>query len=238
MQPPHPQLMFGDGGPQAGPHFGGPYGPGPMAPQLPPHLFSPSHHSDFRRRPSQPFQNCPQTQLSPALPLPMRQMQTASGNLPEQQHQQQLQQSSPRLTTSIRPEKSPRGSGFTIDNIIGQKSDETSSGNPASSAEDNNSCKSSSPAPSLVATNDTRPRSTTSSVGDKNVDNESAEKSQHLVDVKPDRNFSPPTPILPPPAMGGGGPFPFLYPDFSGKISGVPSQPNLMEQMIAASWRR
>jgi hypothetical protein len=28
-----------------------------------------------------------------------------------------------------------------------------------------------------------------------------------------------------------------MYPDFMGKISGVPAPPNLMEQ-IAASWRR
>ena len=238
IPPPHPQLMFGEGGPQGGPHFGGPYGPGPMGPQMPPHMFSPSHpHSDFRRRPSQ-FVSCPPSPISPSLP-PMRQTPQTFQHHHQQQHQQQQQQQqlSPTFTTTTtRPEKSPRSSGFTIDNIIGQKDDNVVSENSVVES----STTSLPSSPEIVRPCSTSPRSDASVVDKKDFADEVNDNNSHRqnnVDVQSSRNVSPPTPNLMVSSSLGGGPFPFMYPDFIGKISGGSAPPNLMEQ-IAASWRR
>ena len=211
---PPPPLMFGEGNPQGGPHFS-PFGHGPVGGQLPAQLFSPS---DFRRR------QIVTPQISPP---PMR---TVPANFigqqqhhHQQQQQQQLQQQSQQISptmmsmTTTRPEKSPRSSGFTIDNIIGQRDDSSFNSNDA---DENDKT-------------DVRPSSTTSS-----STSCSERKDGGVIDVKPDRT-SPPQPddfeltrhaaknnyianqTMPP----------FIYPDFIGK-----SQTNLMEQI--ASWRR
>jgi len=152
--PPHPPLLFGEPGPQGGPHFGAPFGPAPVGgQQLPPQLFSPA---DFRRR------QFVSTQLSPTS---MRQVQNNFiGQLPQQQ-----QQTSPTMTTTTRPEKSPRSSGFTIDHIIGQKDDATINNNVVNDGDDKN---------------DARPSSTSSTSSDRKDDS---------VDVKTEKSLSTPS---------------------------------------------
>ena len=247
VPPHHPQLMFGEGGPQSGPHFVGPYGPGPMGPQLPHHLFNP--HSDFRRRPLPPPSQFPNCSTSPPLP-PMRHATTFANHQQhhhhqQQQQQQQQQQISPTLTsTTTRSEKSPRSSGFTIDNIIGQKEDaivSTPTTTPTTTPTPIATSFSSSPSPPAIS----RPGSTSPTLS--SVDTFCIDKKEtvdkKIFDVKSDRNFSPtncspPPSVNPTPNLASVGPFPFLYPDFMEKISnGGSNPPNLMEQ-IAASWKR
>jgi len=200
---PPPPLMFGEANPQGGPHFA-PFGHGPVGGQLPPQLFSPS---DFRRRQVVPTQISPPTMR----PIPANFI----GQLPHQQQPQQ-QQLSPNLastTTTTRPEKSPRSSGFTIDNIIGQKDDSSFNSNDADDSDKT----------------DARPSSTSSST--------SSVRKDDVIDVKQDRtspaNVTPPFELTPPtPKNNFNQTLPFMYPDFIGK-----SPTNLMEQ-IASSWRR
>jgi len=221
--PPNP-IMFGENTPPApGQHFGTPFsGPG----SIPPHLISPpAPQSDFRRR--QPQNQQQQQGFVPCAPLPLsppnhhlRPSGPAFEVCPSQASTTPpvLQ---PSLTTNLspkvtRPEKSPRGSGFTIDNIIGQKDEG----------------RTSSPSRETIRKNrNESPRSTTSDecYGKPNEDfEEKMEKSSDKFSSLRGHNLS----------ADLNSQLPFMYSDFMGKISSsVGPSPNLIEA-IAASWRR
>jgi hypothetical protein len=222
--PPNP-IMFGENSPPAaGQHFGAPFsGPG----GIPPHLISPpAPQSDFRRRPGQQgFIPCPPIPLSPPvhhLRAPGSAFEASPTQTSTPTSQGQVLQ--PSLMTSLspkvtRPEKSPRGSGFTIDNIIGQRDEVTTGSAPISPSSETLKMRNESP---RSAASDECYGKTAEDFDDKVDKNSDKLNSLRGHNLSADINAQ----------------LPFMYSDFVGKIStSVGQTPNLIEA-IAASWRR